>query len=60
MSQGALVITVTAALGAIAAALVLVSFPLWADQQIPHSAAIGVIVMAVGVFLYACRRPSVA
>ena len=55
VSQGALVITVTAALGAIAAALVLVSSPLWADQQIPHSAAIGVIVMAVGVFLYALQ-----
>ena len=46
--QGARVVTVTAALGAIAGALVLVSSPLWAGQQIPHSAA-------VGVFLYALQ-----
>mgnify|MGYP000955291292 CR=1 FL=1 len=39
--QGARVVTVTAALGAIAGALVLVSSPLWAGQQIPHSAAVG-------------------
>ena len=48
-------VTVTAALGAIAGALVLVSSPLWAAQQIPHSAAVGVAVMAVGVFLYALQ-----
>ncbi|WP_314706693.1 hypothetical protein [Rothia mucilaginosa] len=53
--QGARVVTVTAALGAIAGALVLVSSPLWAAQQIPHSAAVGVTVMAVGVFLYALQ-----
>ena len=53
--QGARVVTVTAALGAIAGALVLVSSPLWAGQQIPHSAAAGVTVMAVGVFLYALQ-----
>ena len=53
--QGARVVTVTAALGAIAGALVLVSSPLWAGQQIPHSAAVGVPVMAVGVFLYALQ-----
>lgn len=53
--QGARVVTVTAALGAIAGALVLVSSPLWAAQQIPHSAAVGVAVMAVGVFLYALQ-----
>ena len=52
--QGARVVTVTAALGAIAGALVLVSSPLWAGQQIPHSAAVGVTVMA-GVFLYALQ-----
>ena len=51
--QGARVVTVAAALGAVAGALVLVSSPLWAGQQIPHSAAVGVTVMAVGVFLYA-------
>ena len=48
-------VAVTAALGAIAGALVLVSSPLWAGQQIPHSAAVGVTVMAVGVFLYALQ-----
>lgn len=53
--QGARVVTVTAALGAIAGGLVLVSSPLWAGQQIPHSAAVGVTVMAVGVFLYALQ-----
>ena len=53
--QGARVVTVTAALGAIAGALVLVSSPLWAGQQIPHSAAVGVTVIAVGVFLYALQ-----
>lgn len=53
--QGARVATVTAALGAIAGALVLVSSPLWAGQQIPHSAAVGVTAMAVGVFLYALQ-----
>ena len=53
--QGARVVTVTAALGAIAGALVLVSSPLWAGQQIPHSAAVGLTVMAVGVFLYALQ-----
>lgn len=53
--QGTRVVTVTAALGAIAGALVLVSSPLWAGQQIPHSAAVGVTVMAVGVFLYALQ-----
>ena len=53
--QGARVVTVTAALGAIAGALVLVSSPLWAGQQIPHSAAVGVTAMAVGVFLYALQ-----
>lgn len=53
--QGARVVTVTAVLGAIAGALVLVSSPLWAGQQIPHSAAVGVTVMAVGVFLYALQ-----
>ena len=53
--QGARVVTVTAALGAIAGALVLVSSPLWAGQQIPYSAAVGVTVMAVGVFLYALQ-----
>lgn len=53
--QGARVVTVTAALGAIAGALVLVSSPLWVGQQIPHSAAVGVTVMAVGVFLYALQ-----
>ena len=53
--QGARVVAVTAALGAIAGALVLVSSPLWAGQQIPHSAAVGVTVMAVGVFLYALQ-----
>ena len=53
--QGARVVTVTAALGAVAGALVLVSSPLWAGQQIPHSAAVGVTVMAVGVFLYALQ-----
>lgn len=53
--QGARVVTVTAALGAIAGALVLVSSPLWAGRQIPHSAAVGVTVMAVGVFLYALQ-----
>ncbi|WP_314667592.1 hypothetical protein [Rothia mucilaginosa] len=53
--QGARVVTVTAALGAIAGALVLVSSPLWEGQQIPHSAAVGVTVMAVGVFLYALQ-----
>lgn len=53
--QGARVVTVTAALGAIAGALVLVSSPLWAGQQIPHSAVVGVTVMAVGVFLYALQ-----
>lgn len=53
--QGARVVTVTAALGAIAGALVLVSSPLWAGQQIPHSAAVGVTVMAMGVFLYALQ-----
>lgn len=36
--QGARVVTVAAALGAVAGALVLVSSPLWAGQQIPHSA----------------------
>lgn len=53
--QGARVVTVTAALGAVAGALVLVSSPLWAGQQIPHSAAVGVTAMAVGVFLYALQ-----
>lgn len=53
--RGARVVTVTAALGAIAGALVLASSPLWAGQQIPHSAAVGVTVMAVGVFLYALQ-----
>ena len=53
--QGTRVVAVTAALGAIAGALVLVSSPLWAGQQIPHSAAVGVTVMAVGVFLYALQ-----
>ena len=53
--QGTRVVTVTAALGAIAGALVLVSSPLWSGQQIPHSAAVGVTVMAVGVFLYALQ-----
>ena len=53
--QGARVVTVAAALGAIAGALVLVSSPLWAGQQIPHSAVVGVTVMAVGVFLYALQ-----
>ena len=53
--QGTRVVTVTAALGAIAGALVLVSSPLGAGQQIPHSAAVGVTVMAVGVFLYALQ-----
>lgn len=53
--QGARVVAVTAALGAIAGALVLVSSPLWAGHQIPHSAAVGVTVMAVGVFLYALQ-----
>ena len=53
--QGARVVTVAAALGAVAGALVLVSSPLWAGQQIPHSAAAGVTVMAVGVFLYALQ-----
>ena len=53
--QGTRVVTVTAALGAIAGVLVLVSSPLWAGQQIPHSAAVGVTVMAVGVFLYALQ-----
>ena len=53
--QGARVVTVAAALGAVAGALVLVSSPLWAGQQIPHSAAVGVTVMAVGVFLYALQ-----
>lgn len=53
--QGARVVTVTAALGAIAGALVLVSSPLWVGQQIPHSAAVGVTAMAVGVFLYALQ-----
>ena len=52
---GARVVTVAAILGAIAGALVLVSSPLWAGQQIPHSAAVGVTVMAVGVFLYALQ-----
>lgn len=53
--QGARVVTVAAALGAVAGALVLGSSPLWAGQQIPHSAAVGVTVMAVGVFLYALQ-----
>ena len=53
--QGARVVTVAAALGAAAAALVALSSPLWAGQQIPHSAAMGVTVMAVGVFLYALQ-----
>ena len=53
--QGARVVTVAAALGAVAGALVLVSSPLWVGQQIPHSAAVGVTVMAVGVFLYALQ-----
>lgn len=53
--QGARVVTVAAALGAVAGVLVLVSSPLWAGQQIPHSAAVGVTVMAVGVFLYALQ-----
>lgn len=53
--QGARVVTVAAALGAVAGALVLVSSPLWAGHQIPHSAAVGVTVMAVGVFLYALQ-----
>ena len=53
--QGARVVTVAAALGAVAGALVLVSSPLWAGQQIPHSAAVGVTAMAVGVFLYALQ-----
>lgn len=53
--QGARVVTVAAALGTVAGALVLVSSPLWAGQQIPHSAAVGVTVMAVGVFLYALQ-----
>lgn len=53
--QGARVVTVATALGAIASALVLVSSPLWAGHQIPHSAAVGVTVMAVGVFLYALQ-----
>lgn len=53
--QSARVVTVTAALGAIAGALVLISSPLWVGQQIPHSAAVGVTVMAVGVFLYALQ-----
>lgn len=53
--QGARVVTVAAALGAVAGALVMVSSPLWAGQQIPHSAAVGVTVMAVGVFLYALQ-----
>lgn len=53
--QGARVVTVAAALGAVAGALVLVSSPLWAGQQIPHSAAVGATVMAVGVFLYALQ-----
>ena len=53
--QGARVVTVAAALGAVAGALVLVSSPLWAGQQIPHAAAVGVTVMAVGVFLYALQ-----
>lgn len=52
---GARVVTVAAILGAIAGALVLVSSPLWAGQQIPHSAAVGVTAMAVGVFLYALQ-----
>jgi len=53
--QGARVVTVATALGAIASALVLVSSPLWAGHQIPHSAAVGVTAMAVGVFLYALQ-----
>ena len=53
--QGARVVTVATALGAIASALVLVSSPLWVGHQIPHSAAVGVTVMAVGVFLYALQ-----
>ena len=53
--QGARVVTVATALGAIAGALVLVSSPLWAGHQIPHSAAVGVTAMAVGVFLYALQ-----
>lgn len=53
--QGARVVTVAAALGAVAGAMVLGSSPLWAGQQIPHSAAVGVTVMAVGVFLYALQ-----
>lgn len=53
--DGARVVTVAAILGAIAGALVLVSSPLWVGQQIPHSAAVGVTVMAVGVFLYALQ-----
>jgi len=52
---GARVVTVAAILGAIAGALVLVSSPLWVGQQIPHSAAVGVTAMAVGVFLYALQ-----
>lgn len=52
---GARVVTVAAILGAIAGMLVLVSSPLWAGQQIPHSAAVGVTAMAVGVFLYALQ-----
>lgn len=52
---GARVVTVAAILGAIAGVLVLVSSPLWAGQQIPHSAAVGVTAMAVGVFLYALQ-----
>ena len=53
--QGARVVTVAAALGAVAGAMVLGSSPLWAGQQIPHSAAVGVTVMAVGVFLYSLQ-----
>ena len=53
--QGARVVTVAAAVGAVAGAMVLGSSPLWAGQQIPHSAAVGVTVMAVGVFLYSLQ-----
>ena len=52
---GARVVTVAGFGGVSAVALVLVSSPLWAGQQIPHSAAVGVTVMAVGVFLYALQ-----
>lgn len=54
-ARGARVVTVATLLGAVVAALVFTSSPLWAGHQIPQSAPLGVAVIALGVFLYALQ-----